>query len=408
MTIPVSPVHINPQFIPNQQTPGMELLVRALEQRRELDLKKQKIQQEREQFELNKRLIGTEIEGAELLNAKRKKELKDAEDDLLAQDQAYQLWVGNLPRAGDMRQWGEVIAGVKDKRVAGHLMGYVEDFFKAGAQQATATGTELRNDGMRRDLDEDTQIQDVLGRFSQRSWNRNTIRQAIGQVVAINPQKAGQVASALNALLPDYQIQVNDDGTVAYIPRSPGETVGEVQPRRPTDEQNKVANYAVRVLEANATMTDLERRFPGIGQRVDGIIRTVRSIEQYPVVGRALATQALKAAIASMSPGERLYFNSRTDVGNALLRRASGAQINMEELDRETVAYAPIANEDEAVVLSKQQRRLQQGLLFAQQAGAAFRPNSLTPEARRYLLSGFVGANNPAPQRQRRAENPYQ
>ena len=259
------------------------------------------------------------------------------------------------------------------------------------ASQAQVQHTQTLDTIAQQGMDEDRQISAVLNRFAGKPWTQNTMNQAIGQVVAINPQKAGQVATALAAMMPNYTPHVNERGDITFLPNKPGPTVGApLQPARPTDEQAKVGNYGVRVLEANAIMTRLENKSPGIGQRVDAKISTVRSVEQYPGVGRALATKALRVALASMTPEERLYWNARTDIGNALLRRASGAQINMEELDRETSPYVPLAGEDEGVVQSKQARRLQQGLLFGQQAGNAWDPNKLSPDARRYLLAPVI------------------
>lgn len=274
-----------------------------------------------------------------------------------------------------------------------HIQGYNGDVVQqqqVTASQAAAQHSKTLNDIAIAGQDEDRRINAVLSRFAGRQWNRSTVGQAVGQVFAISHQKAGQVATTLNSMLPDFQIVLNPDGTVGYAAKQPTDTSIGVKPPRPTDEQNKLATYGVRVLEGNATMTDLENKFPGIGQRVDDRIRALRATEQVPVLGRAAATILTPQLLRGLSPDERKYVNARIDLGNALLRRASGAQINMEELDRETAPYVPTFRQQEDVVPSIQQRRLQQGLLFAEQAGAAFDPNRLTPAARRYLLQNLA------------------
>lgn len=402
MTIPINPVHTGTTGVlePAPLNPGIQLIALALQKRQELELARQDLTQKREQFELQKKLVGKQIEGLDLEREKQKRAFQEADDDLAAQEVAHRIFVGNLPQANDMAAWGRVISEVKDPRVGKHLMTEIQDMFSTRATAGQAQGDELRNQQTILGMTEDRQIHDILQGLGTRQWTRQSIGQAVGKVIAINPQKAGAVATALNSLLPDYQIVLNEDGTVGYAAKAPTDASLGVKPKRPTDEQNKLATYAIRVLEGNATMTDLENKFPGIGQRVDDRIRSLRTIEQIPAVGRATATILTPDILRTLSPNERKYANARIDLGNALLRRASGAQINMEELDRETAPYVPTLYQPEDVVPSIQQRRLQQGLLFAEQSGNAFNPNRLSPAARRFLLQNIAphpgySPNNP-------------
>lgn len=280
-----------------------------------------------------------------------------------------------------------------------HYQGLIQDYNKSvvqsqdvAASQAQQQHTQFQDTITQAGLDEDRRISGVLSRFAGRQWNRSTINRTIGEVLTINPQKAQQVATTINSLLPDYQVVVNDNGTVSYVSKQPegGVAGAPVQPKRPTDEMNKLGEYARRVLEGNATMTDLENKQPGIGQRVDDRLRALRSIEQIPVAGRAAATVLTPQFLRGLSSDERRYVNARIDLANAFLRRASGAQINMEELDRETTPYVPTFRQPEDVIPSIQQRRLQAGLSFAEQAQNGFDPNRLSPAARRYLLQGIA------------------
>lgn len=266
---------------------------------------------------------------------------------------------------------------------------------------ADITRIHQETDAAIRSQDEDRQLHAILDPLAGRPWTPKTMAQAVNGAMRISVPKAQQLATLLNGMMPQYAPHINADGTLSYVPSKPGPVVGApLQPERPTDEQGKLAQYSYRVLEANATMTRLEGQYPGIGQAVDEKLSNVRALEQVPSFGRAAATKALRVMVRGMSPEERIYWNSRVDLGNAVLRRASGAQINMEELDRETSPYVPISGEDEGVVTSKQQRRLQTGLNFSQQAASAFNPNALTAEARRSMLGAFIehpgySADNP-------------
>jgi len=393
LTIPIAPPNIGTTGVVEQPGAGqgLQLIALALQKRRELEQERQELAQRREQFELHKKIAGKQLAGMEIDQEQKLREMKAREDDLADRDEALRIWTGGLTQHNDPAAWGRIIAGVKDDGVATHLMSRLSEMATLQNTQASAQGTDLRNQQTVMGMEEDRQIHGIIQKLSNRPWDRRTISEAVGRVVAINPQKAGQVATALGSLLPDVAPHINDDGTVSWVPKAPGAVEGApVQPARATDEQNKLATYGVRVLENNARMTELEQQFPGIGQRVDEKMSNVRSLEQYPGVGRTLATKALRVAVRGMSPEEREYWNLRTDTGNAFLRRATGAAMNMEELDRETSPYVPISGEDEGGVQAKQARRLQQGLLFVQQSGNAFRPNALSPKARQSLLQNIA------------------
>ena len=75
MTIPISPVNINPQLIGGNEPDGFALLIQALQHRRALDMQKQKLAQDQEEFELNKKLTGKQMAGMEIVQEEKKREI---------------------------------------------------------------------------------------------------------------------------------------------------------------------------------------------------------------------------------------------------------------------------------------------------------------------------------------------
>lgn len=126
--IPIQPVSIRPELVGQAPpSPWVQIMLDAVKRRQELDLAKQKLAQDQQQFELNSKLVDKQVEGVDLDIAKKKRDFKNAEDDLVARDTALQLFTGNLPRLQDAQGLGQVLAGVKDAKVAGHLLQMLGD-----------------------------------------------------------------------------------------------------------------------------------------------------------------------------------------------------------------------------------------------------------------------------------------
>jgi hypothetical protein len=92
-----------------------------------------------------------------------------------------------------------------------------------------------------------------------------------------------------------------------------------------------------------------------------------------------------------MTPEERSYWGAMQDVGNARLRRASGAQINRQEYEREIRPLVPLAGEGSENVSEKQRRREQAGRLYIRGAKRQFTPDILSPRARAIWQSWHDG-----------------
>lgn len=159
--------------------------------------------------------------------------------------------------------------------------------------------------------------------------------------------------------------------------------------RPPTTEQNKQADYGTRILEADVAMRELEARYPGIGQRVDAKIRPILAGEQFGRVGKFGARLIAPVIAGAMTPEEQEYWNHVQSLGNAALRRATGAQINDQEYEREVRPLVPLAGEGRGVVAGKQERRRQLARLALRNAGSAFDPSILSPAAQAALRSFF-------------------
>lgn len=189
----------------------------------------------------------------------------------------------------------------------------------------------------------------------------------------------------------DGQYFTDDTGAVTYSQGgAPARPVTGAHGKSKTQtmanaDQTKLADFGTSMLEGHAVMTRLEQSVPGIGQRVDAKMRPVFAAEVIPGVGKAIARGALSAALAAMTKEERAYWNAKSRVINARLRRATGAAINAEELDREGAPLAPIAGEDDSILPTKQAARLQGALLYIYGSQNAFNESLLSPEAKRYL-----------------------
>ena len=127
MTIPITTPQIQPQLAPPQPT-AIQIITQALQRRQELQLAQQELAQRREQFELHKKLAGSELEGMKLQQEKQKREFQQQEDDLVARLEANQHYIASLPELDNTQGLAQVVGRIKDPAVRAHFL----DFFMQG------------------------------------------------------------------------------------------------------------------------------------------------------------------------------------------------------------------------------------------------------------------------------------
>jgi hypothetical protein len=253
MTIPAAPQIGSTGFI---QQPGtaeqVAPLLQALAQRQRLDLARQELAQKQQEWEIQKRVLGTQAEGMELANEQRKREFQAQDEDLVARDQALQLYTGNLPRLGDSKGIGEVLARIKDPAVAAHFYEFVKEGIGLTQAQATASLTGAQATHQTAANTADTATQEILGRFGPQLQTERGQREAIGEVLATaGAEAAGRVASALNMGSGRYGHVVGPDGFL-YITDS---KTGQV--RRDTTVGQRPAQNQEAVRRGAQTLVDL-------------------------------------------------------------------------------------------------------------------------------------------------------
>lgn len=360
MAIPIEPVSIHPQFVPNQGHPGIELLIKTLQQRQELDLAKKKNEREMQQFELQKKLVGSEIAGNDLVNEQRKRQLQAQTDDLLAQDTAHQLFAGNLPRVHDMQGWGEVIAGVKDKAVGAHLMNYLKDYYTTAGAQPSSTIVQGP----------------VAGSPSGYGFTAIDPR---------NPSAGG-----------------TPTGVAASNPNAPSQRI-------PVVTEREKASAAVGAIRANTIISRLETSDPSIGQRVARKVAIRRSLIG-GIMRRVVGTsqedanfQAEQQIEQSMSPDELEYYVAGKQWLGAVLPGLSGKQVTGREYMMQAPAYLSMGSNSPGVLANRAQARIARTRGFATEAGDAMQER--LGELQGIDLSTY--GLGPKPRSTRRPENPY-
>lgn len=328
MTNPIqSPnVQIHPQFTPYQGTPGVELLLQALQHRQEIGLRKKQLQREQEQFELNKKLAGPQMEGMLLENDKKKRDLKNQEDDLAASDQALQLYTGNLSRLHDDQGIGEVLAGIKDPKVATHFYRYL----KAGIDISNA--------------------------------------QAPTYDLKTSPGATGDEYVAINSRDPTKNVRTGV--------RAPDASDSATR-RIPVVTEREKASAALGAIRANAIISRVEAVDPTIGQRVarkvavrkslvSGIMRRVAGTTQEDA--NFAAEQQIEA---SMAPDELEYYVAAKGWLGAVLPGLSGKQVTGREYMMQAPAYFSMGSGNPGVTANRAAARVARSRSFAKEAGDA-------------------------------------
>lgn len=226
MTIPIAPVNIHPAILEGNATDGVALLISALQHKHALAQEQQKIDQAQQEFELHKKLVGSEIAGNEVVTAQKKQELKDRQDDLDAQRAAAAIVMGHFDALGDPQKFAEGISAdprIKDPKVLGYVMatekGYLanlHEFSQANLTGAQATAATQANTNS-------AQVQAVLGKYGDRLSDPKVFPKAWGEVAAVDPAAAERLVSGFNATAGEWQSTQLHDGQLILVNRKTGE-----------------------------------------------------------------------------------------------------------------------------------------------------------------------------------------
>lgn len=315
MTIPIQNVQLGATGFVQQPDVGqqLEVVAQALQRRQQIQLAKQKLAQEREQFELQKKIAGTELAGTELDNEKKRRDFKAQEQDLVDQDDAEKIFVGALPQAHDMAAWGQVIAGVKNPGVGRHLMERIGEMFTLQGREATQRKTSADAAQVEAHNTADVATQGILQRYG--ATKLATVagqRAALAEVAALaGPERANQLADAFNVGSGRYQHYAGPDGFLYIIDTKTGDvrqsrTVGtkagnalnQEAVRRGAqtivellDEQSKIIESVGLKGSKNPSLAQVAQTARFLGIPTEGLANILRSNPQQ-------VTQMLKTRFA--------------------------------------------------------------------------------------------------------------
>lgn len=334
-------------------------LLHALSERKRLDLARQELQQKQQQFEIQQKLFGKQMEGMDLANELKKRELAASEKDLVARDQAIQLYTGNLPQLNNPKGVGEVIARIKDPAVAAHFYALL----KEGIGITTALQPK----------------QDI----------RVTPKPGGGyEYAGINPQTLATQSTGLAA--PD--------------PNAP-------TMRIPVVTEREKASAAVSSIRANQTINRFDATDPTIGARVaqkaalqksliSGIMRRVAGTSQEDA--SLLAESQVEQ---NMTPQELEYYVAGKQLLSGILPGLSGKQVTAREYVMHAPAYLSMGSTNPNVIAGRAKARNTRIRSFIKEAGDAFAER--IPELQDVNLSAYgLGAVKPAAA-SKYSENPY-
>ena len=354
--IPIQPVSIRPEFVQQphpEVSPAVKLLISALQHRQQLDIQRQDLARQWAQYELHKSIAGPQIEQTKLENKKKENELKDREDDLVARDQALQIYTGNLPRLGDDAGVGEVIAGIKDPKVAAHFFTFV----KEGLEIARARPTPFQPVAGR----------DVFGAFNQ-------------QTGTITPTKF------------------------------PVKPQSEAVRRIPVVTEREKASSAIGAIQANAIVNRMEKTSPDIAARVarkvalrKGIFTGI--IHRLSGTSREDADLLTEQAIEqSMAPDELEFYQASKQWLANVIPGIAGKQMTAREYAIQAPAYFSMGGGTPTVTENRRKARITRTRGLITEAGEAF--TERYPEVQDMDLSEYgLGTAIRPPKRYR--ENPY-
>lgn len=330
-------------------------LLHALEQRQKLDLARKELVQRQQEFELRLKVMGPEIEGQKLANEKSKRDMKAQDDDLVARDQALQLYTGNLPQLANPQGVGEVIARIKDPKVAAHFY-------------------ELLKDG--------------IGISTSLTPPSQVVPTGAGTYGLINTR---------DATTRQTNLTVPPDASSRRIP---------------VVTEREKASAAVNTIRANVAINERERLDPTIGARVANKVAVRKSIVS-GLMRRLVGTSQEDANLLaeseiekSMTPEELEYYVAGKQLLSGILPGLSGKQVTAREYVMHAPAYLSMGSTSPAVIASRRRARASRIRGFAAEAGDAMAER--LAELEDVDLSEYgLGVAPDGAVKTRRAENPY-
>lgn len=342
MTIPIQTPQIGTTGVVQQPgvleslLSGFQVVQLALQKRQELEQARQELAQRREQFELNKKIAGSQLAGAALDQEKKKRDMKAEEDRLAARTEALHLFTGSIPDLNTPEGIGRVIAKIKDPLVAAEFYTFLQDAQKA---QGAVTPT-------------------------------YELRPSTTEYVGINPKKPTETVRTGVPVPPDAASR-----------------------RIPVVTEREKASAAVAVIRANAMINQLEAADPTIGQRVARKAAVRKSLIS-GITRRLTGTSTEDANLLvesqieqSMTPEELQYYVAGKQLLSGILPGLSGKQVTAREYAMHAPAYLSMGSSNPAVIQSRAKARATRIRNFIAEAGEAF-PERL-PELQDVDLSPY-------------------
>lgn len=332
MTIPIQTPQIGTTGVVQSPNPleqiasGFNVIQLALQKRAELQQAQQELAQRREQFELNKKIAGTQLAGMELDQEKKKRDMRAEEDRLAARSDALRIFTGSIPELNTPEGIGQVIAGIKDPLVAAEFYTLLQESQKANA--AVAPNYQFRDAG------------NATGTGSE--------------VVGFDPRN------------PTKPVRTGVRGA------PPAETR-----RVPVVTEREKASAAVGAAQANAIVNRLETADPTIAARVAKRVAAYRA--GLSAVGkRLLGASPEEIALAaesqieqSMSPDELQFYQASKQWLASVLPGLSGKQITAREYIMQAPPYFSMGSATPQVTQNRRKARATRTRGFIAEAGDA-------------------------------------
>ena len=228
-------------------------------------------------------------------------------------------------------------------------------------------------------------------------WEGMPDRMAISEWERNNPNSNKTMGSTVWVADPggktESAFQSNGEGgMVPLLDTTTGEQIRQpftASSGKPSVAEVEAAGYGRRMLNAHFTMSALEQKDPMIAKRVANKMGTASIGGTIPGIGKFIERSAQSGALAAMTSDEQVYYDAMSDMSNAILRNATGAQIRSDEIFMEAAPYTMQVGGDLATLRTKQTRRLQNAMFSARAGGTAFQANDheLSAEARMYWLN---------------------
>lgn len=341
MTIPITTPQIGATgVVPSgaeqalsQAKAWFDVAAMAMQRRQELDIAREKLAQDREQFELQKKIAGPTIAGMELDNERKKRDFQRQDEDYAAQDEALKIFTGALPQAHDMQAWGQVIAGVKDPAVGRHLMENIRGMFDLQNQQATGRKTAADAAQVEAHNNADVATQGILQRYG--AAKLATVpgqRAALAEVAALaGPERANELANAFNVgsgrhhlwagpdgFLYDHDTKLGEVRQLKSVGTKAGNALNQEAIKRGAqtivellDEQSRIIDAAGLRGSKNPSLAQVAQTARFLGIPTEGLANILRSNPQQ-------VTQMLKTRFAHNYVGLLPHSRSAANLLNNL------------------------------------------------------------------------------------------